>query len=110
MTDDKPMPEDPIESDLLKEDPSYADIVVQFVEGLTNRLDTMKEALATSDFDALRVAAHQLKGSGGGYGYPVLTERAAELEQHARASLIEECSQEFEELKQLCARVVVSAD
>lgn len=100
----------PIGSELMKEDPSYADIVVQFVEGLSKRLATMEEALSTSDFSALQVAAHQLKGSGGGYGYPDLTERAAELEQHAKASLVDQCGEELEELKQLCARVVVSTD
>ena len=110
MTDDQQTPDDPISSELLREDPSYADIVVQFVEGLSDRLATMEEALSTSDFNALRVAAHQLKGSGGGYGYPLLTERAAELEQHARESLADNCAKELEELKQLCARVVVSPD
>ncbi len=110
MTDDHQTPDDPMGSELLKEDPSYADIVVQFVEGLSNRLATMEEALNSSDFQALRIAAHQLKGSGGGYGYPLLTERAAELEQHAKESLSDKCGEQLEELKQLCARVVVSAN
>ena len=110
MTEHLQTPNGPIGSELMKEDPSYADIVVQFVEGLSSRLATMEEALSASDFSALRVAAHQLKGSGGGYGYPVLTERAAKLEQHAKASLVDQCGEELEELKQLCARVVVSAD
>ena len=110
MVDNQRTPDDPIGSELMRDDPSYADIVVQFVEGLSNRLATMEEALNTSDFQALRVAAHQLKGSGGGYGYPLLTERAAELEQHAKNSLSDKCGEELEELKQLCARVVVSAN
>lgn len=110
MIDKQRKPDDPIGSELMRDDPSYADIVVQFVEGLSHRLATMEEALNTSDFQALRVAAHQLKGSGGGYGYPVLTERAAELEQHAKDSLSDQCGKELEELKQLCARVVVSTN
>ena len=110
MTDNQRTPDDPIGSELMRDDPSYADIVVQFVEGLSERLANMEEALSTSDFQALRVAAHQLKGSGGGYGYPLLTERAAELERHAKESLSDQCGKELEELKQLYARVVVSAD
>lgn len=110
MIDKQRTTDDPIASELMRDDPSYADIVVQFVEGLSNRLATMEEALNISDFQALRVAAHQLKGSGGGYGYPVLTERAAELERHAKESLSDRCGKELEELKQLCARVVVSAN
>jgi len=110
MPDQNPPPEDPISSDLVKEDPSYADIVVQFVEGLNERLSTMENALTGSDFEALRVAAHQLKGSGGGYGYPVLTQHAAELEQLARQASLDLCATELEELKELCARIVVSGD
>lgn len=110
MSDENPPPQDPISSDLVKEDPSYADIVVQFVEGLSERLSAMESALTGSDFDALRVAAHQLKGSGGGYGYPVLTQHAAELEQRARQASLDQCAKELEELKQLCARIVVSDD
>ena len=61
-------------------------------------------------FEALRVAAHQLKGSGGGYGYPSLTERAGVLEQHAKRQSVDDCLASFEELKELCSRVVVNAE
>ena len=107
---DKPGAEERIASELVQEDASFADIVVQFVEGLSNRLTTMEDALRAADFDALRAAAHQLKGSGGGYGYPILTEHAAELEKLARVKAVDDCSKEIEELKQLCARVVVGVD
>ncbi|UCE58748.1 MAG: Hpt domain-containing protein [Phycisphaerales bacterium] len=99
-----------IGSELVAEDESFADIVVQFVDGLSRRLDTMEDAIRASDFEALRTAAHQLKGSGGGYGYPILTERAAELEKGAKAKLLGDCAQQIEELRQLAARIVVSAD
>ena len=110
MVDKNANSEDPIGSDLVREDPSYSDIVVQFVEGLQHRLSTMENAVKSADYDALRVAAHQLKGSGGGYGYPILTERAAELEQHARESQLDDCAEEIEELKRICGRIVVSAN
>jgi HPt (histidine-containing phosphotransfer) domain-containing protein len=40
----------------------------------------MREALAHNAFDELRRSAHQLKGAGGGYGYPSITEVARSLE------------------------------
>ena len=101
------MPEDPIGSELVAEDASFADIVVQFVDGLGERLRTMEEAVNAADFEALRVAAHQLKGSGGGYGYPILTKHATELEQKAKAASLDDCNASVEELKQLCRRIVV---
>ncbi len=99
--------EDRISSDLVREDPSYADIVVQFVGGLSNRLKTMEDAIRAADFEALRVAAHQLKGSGGGYGYPILTEQAAKLEKQAQSHAIGDCADLFAELSEICERVVV---
>jgi len=98
----------PIASHLVKEDPTFADIVVEFVNDLPKRLRSLEEALQQADFDKLSSAAHQLKGSGGGYGYPILTERASKLEQQARINAFDECSALLEELKQICARVVVS--
>jgi HPt (histidine-containing phosphotransfer) domain-containing protein len=110
MADETQRPGDLIGSDLVREDASFGDIVLQFVEGLSERLANMERAIRMSDLEALRVAAHQLKGSGGGYGYPILSERAADLERHAKAGLADECMQALGELKALCERVVVNTD
>ena len=107
MSADNPNPKDKISSDLVREDASFADIVLQFVEGLDERLTQMQEALNAEDLEALRRSAHQLKGSGGGYGYPVLTKRAAELEDFAKSGSLDHCEKTFAELKDLCSRVVV---
>ncbi|MBU0717032.1 MAG: Hpt domain-containing protein [Planctomycetes bacterium] len=103
-------PSNLIGSELLQEDPGFADIVMQFVENLGKRLSTMDEAIQASDFEALRAAAHQLKGSGGGYGYPILTELAASLERQAKAAALAECTSKLAELKEVCQRVVVDTD
>jgi len=110
MASAQPPQEGPIGSELIREDPSYTDIVVQFVDGLKDRLTTMESAIRAANFDALRVAAHQLKGSGGGYGYPVLTEQAATLEKLAKEHAIEQCTDALSELQEICSRVVVSSD
>ncbi len=99
---------DPIVSELVLEDQSFEEIVIQFVEGLSDRVQSMQDALNTSDYEALRVAAHQLKGSGGGYGYPMLTHQAGELEKLAKDHELDQCLTEFDKLKELCSRVVVS--
>jgi HPt (histidine-containing phosphotransfer) domain-containing protein len=110
MCSDNQDGKDPIGSDLVREDPSFADIVVHFVNSLSERLTELEEAIRTADLDALRIAAHQLKGSGGGYGYPTLYEQAAKLELQAQEGALEECVKSFEQLKKICQRVVVSAD
>ena len=110
MSTEKLTSQELIGSELVQEDVSYADIVLQFVAGLSERLAHMEDALREADFEALRAAAHQLKGSGGGYGYPILTELAAKLEQQAKAGSLETCAAQIEELSELSKRVVVSAD
>ena len=99
-----------ISSELVREDVAFAAIVTEFLDGLNARLKTMQNAIGSCDFDALRVAAHQLKGSGGGYGYPALTEQATMLEQSAIENAAEECKKAIAELDTLCARLVVSED
>ena len=38
--------------------------------------------------------------------YPILTERAAKLERHAKNRALEACTQALDELKSTCGRVV----
>lgn len=109
MADRNQNPDGEIGSELVQEDDSFAALVTQFVAGLSNRVTRMEEAIRTADFNALQAAAHQLKGSGGGYGYPILTERAAQLERHARNLALDQCVETIDELKAICERVVVDS-
>lgn len=67
-------------SELLLEDEDYFDIVEKFVENLPGYEDQMKDALAEQEWEQMAFVCHQVKGMGGGYGYPQLTELARELE------------------------------
>ncbi len=96
-----------IGSELVRENILFADIVSQFVAGLGERVRQMEDAIQTADFAALQVAAHHLKGTGGGYGYPILSYRAAQLEEYASEQALDQCLDSIEELKGLCEQVVV---
>ena len=102
------IPDGTIGSELIREDVAFTDMVTQFVAGLGDRVVRMEEAIRAADFDALRTSAHQLKGSGGGYGYPILTARAAQLEKHAKNRSLDQCIEVIDELKVICRRVVVA--
>src|SRR5438874_2420916 len=56
-----------------------------FVRRLPERLGAMERALGTHDLEVLADLAHQLKGAASGYGFPAITEAAAELEAVAAA-------------------------
>jgi len=68
------------------DDPEMSELIEAFVARLPETADAMAQALANNCFDELRRLAHQLKGSGGGYGYPSLTQQARKLEDSARAA------------------------
>ena len=75
-----PVPET-ITSQLVIEDPEMIDIVTEFVDELPGRITEIRDAHRALDWDLLRMCAHRLKGAGGSYGYPKLSEIAATLEQ-----------------------------
>jgi PAS domain S-box-containing protein len=61
-------------------DPALAEILGDFVSALSGRVRAMTDAHTNGDLDELQRLAHQLKGAGGSYGYPMLTEAAAGVE------------------------------
>jgi signal transduction histidine kinase/CheY-like chemotaxis protein/HPt (histidine-containing phosphotransfer) domain-containing protein len=66
------------------ESAAYKGLVAQFVAGLPKRMEEIDQAMTKNELDAVRIIAHTLKGSGASFGYPQLTEPAAQLEQAAR--------------------------
>lgn len=99
-----------IGSNLLDGDPSFEEIVVEFVDALASRVQSMEDALRSADFEKLQTLAHQLKGCGAGYGYPVVTVRAASLEQCAKKGIAHDCTTSLNEMKDICSRIVVRVE
>ena len=65
--------------------PVFENLVNRFVDSLDDYADRIKVGLEGGDFELVRELAHQLKGSGGSFGYPEITTRAAELESALKA-------------------------
>lgn len=62
------------------DDPDYSELLNFFVEALPERIWRLQELHVGGDVELLKELAHQLKGAGGGYGFPGMTEAARELE------------------------------
>ncbi|MCE5268564.1 MAG: response regulator [Planctomycetaceae bacterium] len=69
---------------LLIDDPEVADIVPGFIGRLPGYVTSMREAYAAGRYEELQRSAHQLKGAGGCYGYPSLTDAGRTLEEAAK--------------------------
>ncbi len=96
---------EPIRSEYA-DDPDMAELVEQFVEGLPEHLRVIRDSVEASDLEILRRRSHQLKGSAGGYGFPQITQKAAELEKHVKEQAdLETLRASVEELTGLLRRV-----
>ncbi|HDZ21115.1 hypothetical protein LCGC14_0094410 [marine sediment metagenome] len=84
------------------DDPAMTDILEPFVHGLAGQVDGMRQALASGVFDEVRALAHQLKGSGGSYGYPTITEISTRLENAAKINDLEDAQLVLAELDTFC--------
>jgi signal transduction histidine kinase/CheY-like chemotaxis protein/HPt (histidine-containing phosphotransfer) domain-containing protein len=70
----------PVISKLIDEEPDLVCLLEGFIGHLPASMDALESAAAKNDWDTLKEQAHQLKGLGGGYGYPDLTTLAGKLE------------------------------
>jgi DNA-binding response OmpR family regulator len=66
-------------------DSSLEDIVPGYLDNRRKDVGVLRQALERGDFAAIRVLGHNMKGSGGGYGFAALTELGAALEKAALA-------------------------
>jgi len=83
-------------------------LVEIFLGGLPVRIESMERCLAEENFEQLLVEAHRLKGTAGGYGFPTLTEAAANLEASTRARLgVQEIAKRLQRVIELSRRAAV---
>ncbi len=61
-------------------DPVLSEILKDYIADLPQYVGEMADLLERAEHDALRRLVHQLKGSGGGYGFPMVTQLAARAE------------------------------
>jgi HPt (histidine-containing phosphotransfer) domain-containing protein len=87
------------------DDPEMAQLVETFVAVLPERAAAIEDALFQWDLDVLLTLAHQLKGTGGSYGFPSITEAAARLEETAKTKGdLAKLQEQVDALVDLCMR------
>ncbi len=90
-------------------DADMMEIVREFAAELPARIARIEELLCAGEEEELARLAHQLKGAGGGYGFPQITETAAALEQAVKSGATDsEIKDRAEALTQTMRSVEVS--
>lgn len=84
------------------------ELIEYFLTELQGGIDSLRSASQQGDHATLRKLAHQLKGAAGGYGYPSITDSAAELEDALRQELLDPgcITSRLEGLIDLCRRAI----
>ncbi|MEM8783189.1 MAG: Hpt domain-containing protein [Planctomycetota bacterium] len=67
-------------------DAEFGELIELFVSELPEKVEAIDATLMSRDFRALRTLAHQLKGAGGGYGFPDITDASRTLERLAETA------------------------
>ncbi len=70
----------PVFSELLNKDSVVKDLLGDFIEELSRMLTNIKMAFVSEEWQVMRETVHDLKGMGGGFGYPDLSSLAEQLE------------------------------
>lgn len=89
-------------------DPDMQELVEEYVSKMSTRVEQIRGAYTSGDLESLSRLVHQLKGSGGGYGFPVVTERAHSLEttlNELSKDTLDQAHEELEALIEVCRRL-----
>ncbi len=91
----------------LAHDPLLAEILPEFVQCLPDRLEALCQALKEERLAEAERLAHQLKGAGGSYGYPALSEAAKSLEVAAKIHDMDRATTALAEVNEVCRAIQV---
>ena len=90
--------------------PELKALKARFVGSLAARRRALDTALAQADLAGVAGGAHQIKGSGGNFGFPELTVCAGELERVARAGDAASAARSLAELGAMIDVICVNAE
>lgn len=95
-------------------DPDMAELVQEFIAELPARVDSVVSAYKEYRAADLQRISHQLKGAGGGYGFPTITDAAAKVEHLLKAAadrdevFVKSIEADVRALVDLCVRAAAS--
>ncbi len=80
------------------DDEEWAEMQEMYINHTYNELNKINKNLESVSFDSLRTFGHNIKGSGGMYGFNEITNMGAEIESAAKESNLETIKSNLETL------------
>ena len=67
-------------SEIIESEPELVDLVAKFCDGLPGHYELIKQFEQESNWSELKHIIHQLKGTGGGMGFPIISKIAGKIQ------------------------------
>lgn len=98
---------EPIHSDLLHQDSIVKELLADFINELLKMLTHIKMSFVNEEWPNMCATVHDLKGMGGGFGYPQLSELAEKLETELKNENYQAVRMLLNELDNMCQRIKI---
>jgi len=95
----------PLVSELLIEEPDFHEVIVAFVEKLPALIQELQAMHEQQDWNTMKDRIHDLKGLGGGYGYPQVSEVANTIESGLLGQQHDRIAEQIDQLRELLGRI-----
>ena len=82
------------------------ELIEKFLKKLPDYMTRMYTLLRSQDSSGLSFIAHDLKGLGGSFGFPLITEISTRIEAKARRQDLTDVAADLEALSNYCAKLV----
>ena len=76
----------PMDTILVRAEPKFADRIPAYLQNCRQNGVAMLDALDRVDFETVKFLGHQMRGSGGAFGFQAITDIGAELQQAAESA------------------------
>jgi HPt (histidine-containing phosphotransfer) domain-containing protein len=91
-------------------DPDLEDLIPGYLANRERDLTAIHAALAKEDLDTIRILGHSMKGSGGGYGFEIITDIGKMVEKAAKEGRNEDILLQMKRLEDYLRRVEIVYD
>ena len=102
---DDSLPEGEAMVSAFRDDPEMAMILGDFIGRLNGQVAAMRQAYDDDRYEELQRLAHRLKGAGGSYGYPLLTDASKKLEDACKARDGNSAKTAIDDIAAMCAAI-----
>lgn len=89
-------------------DADLEDLIPTYLSNLDKNLEKIAAAIASGDFEQCRVLGHNMKGSGGGYGFHDLSRYGKQIEDAAKTSDKAEIQNTLTQIQDYLTRIEIT--